>query len=445
MPVGTYNRCVELYMYEGRPPLGHPLIHHLTSHQLLSLLCFLLSQLQENKMSSKTPTSLKSSLLLSLLLTPLSSLAQLPLPAPNGRYTVSQSTAKLTDTNRTDPYDPSGGKRNLMITLFTPIPPRSCQQICPVPYMPAQTAELINAGATALYGIPPNTFASISIPACCKTSNSATNSLDKFPLVLFSPGLSGTRLYYSYLAATLSSHGYIVATLDHTFETSVVEFPDGTLVPGLNDTSFDPETPGALDKALAVRVADSRFVLAQLGTSEVIKKLIPGATCGLNTKRVGFYGHSFGGATALATAAQDARIVAAANLDGRQYGDLSSLRPSQSILFFGRADPNPHNATDDETWRTGYAAAKGWKRIIGLKEVAHNTFTDSPFLIKATGWEISEELKEFLGWLDGARSFEIIETFVRAFLGLGLKGERTRLFDWAGSKEWPEVFIDGRK
>ncbi|KAH7109062.1 Alpha/Beta hydrolase protein [Dendryphion nanum] len=389
-----------------------------------------------------TPPSLKSSLLLSLLLTPLPSLAQFQLPALTGPYTVAQTTAKLTDTNRTDPYDPANGTRNVMITLFTPVPPRSCQQTCQLPYMPPQTAALINAGATALYGIPENTFSSFSIPACCKTSNSASSSFSKVPLILFSPGLQGSRLLYSYLAATLSSHGYIVATLDHTYEAMVVEYPDGTLIPGLNDTFFDPRVPGLLDTALAVRVADSRFVLNQLGKADVVKKLLPGASCGLNTKSVGFYGHSFGGATAIAAASSDPRFLAAANLDGRQFGDLSSLRPQQSILFFGRAEPNPHNRTDDETWQTGFAAAKGWKRVLGLKDSAHSTFADFVVLAEVARLPLSEELKELVGGLEAGRVVEILGTYVKSFFGRVLKGERTGLFE-GGKKEFPEVVVDG--
>lgn len=380
--------------------------------------------------------------LLSLLLGVTS--AQINLPAPSGPYAVYQSNNNLTDHNRKDPYVPSSGNRNVMLSVFTPVSPRSCAQTCASPYMPPKAAAYLNADAEITYGIPQGTYASITTNLCCKVSTSSSSPSD-YPLVLFSPGLGGSRLLYHYLAATISSHGYIVATIDHPYESPAIEYPDGTLVPALNGTFFDPRVPGALEKALAVRVADGRFVINQFSKLSVVKTFIPNARdCSINTKRVGFFGHSFGGATALAAAAADSRIIAGANLDGTQYGDVKGLRRDQSVLFFGRAAPNSHNHTDDATWVTGYAAAKGWKKIIGLKESAHNTFGDVPILLKTAGWPLSDELKEFVGGLDGARSFEVIQTYVRSFLGLALKGKKTKLFD-GENKEYPEVVVFGGK
>ena len=319
--------------------------------------------------------------------------------------------------------------------------------------MPPQTATILSIAASQLFGVPNNTFEAIRVPLCCEIKTNAATSLDKFPLLLFSPGLQATRLYYTYLAATLAAQGYVVVTMDHPYEAPVVEYPNGQLVFGLNDTVFDPRVEGTLDKALAVRVADARFVLDQLSNASVVKKILPqvaaagggGKDCGgLDTQRVGFFGHSFGGATALASLAQDPRFGAGLNMDGTQYGDVSGLRRSQSILFFGRAAPNPHNSTDDATWRTGLAAAKGWKKEIGLKDSAHNTFGDVPILLKTAGWPLPDALKDFVGNLDGARSFEIIGTYVRSYFGLALKGERTRLFD-GESKQFPEVVVNGEK
>lgn len=329
--------------------------------------------------------------LLPLLATITPTTAQINLPSPSGPYAVHQTSTNLTDTHRKDPYSPSGSNRNVALTLYTPLSPRSCLQTCAQPYMPPKVAAYLNAAATAQFGIPEGTFAAISMNLCCKPSAaSPSSSLSKFPLVLFSPGLQGSRLYYSYLAATISSYGYVVASLDHPYEAPIIEYPDGSIVLGLNNSFFDGQTPGSLEKAHAVRVADASFVLTQLGRSSVVKKIFPGAQgdCGLNTKRAGFFGHSFGGSTALATLAADERFIAGANLDGMQFGDLSGLRRNQAVLFFGRAAPNSHNRTDEETWRTGYAAAKGWKKVIGLKDGAHSTFGD--FAIPSFGNESAE-------------------------------------------------------
>jgi dienelactone hydrolase len=382
---------------------------------------------------------------LSLLLIT-SSYAQLILPAPTGEYTTGHSTLKLVDTARIDPYNASSGSRALMISLFYPIPKSSCKKICQTPYMPPVTASYIDATVAAL-GIPNGTFASIRLQECCSTPATAAKDVSKFPLVLFSTGLEGSRLQYSAMAQELASAGYAVATMDHTYETEVVEFPDGTVIPRLNDTYLDPEIPGRLEFIFSVREADARFILRQLGRKDVVQKLVPGAKSGFGIDanrgdKVGFYGHSFGGALAVAALlSPQSPISAAANLDGQQFGTLSdSKRPA---LYFGRAQPSPHNRTLDATWAAAWTHMKGWRREIAAKDIEHNTFTDTGLLVKAAaeaGLELGDAVKDIIGTLDGARSFEIITDVVRAFFDLTLKGKNTKLFD-RGDKAYPELVV----
>ena len=42
-------------------------------------------------------------------------------------------------------------------------------------------------------------------------------SEEQFPVVVFSHGISGTRQLYSINCSSLSSHGYVVAALDHRY------------------------------------------------------------------------------------------------------------------------------------------------------------------------------------------------------------------------------------
>lgn len=52
---------------------------------------------------------------------------------------------------------------------------------------------------------------------------------EEFPVVVFSPGFGGSRFLYGAMARSLASLGHIVFTVDHTYETYAVEFPDGSL------------------------------------------------------------------------------------------------------------------------------------------------------------------------------------------------------------------------
>lgn len=59
----------------------------------------------------------------------------------------------------------------------------------------------------------------------------------KYPVVIVSPGHTVSRLLYSAQARALASHGYIVITVDHPYDPWIVEFPDGTEIPGFNFSS----------------------------------------------------------------------------------------------------------------------------------------------------------------------------------------------------------------
>ncbi|KAL6152438.1 hypothetical protein ACJQWK_04480 [Exserohilum turcicum] len=360
---------------------------------------------------------------------------QLVFPVPSGQYAVAHSTLKLTDDSRVDPYDPNHGKRNVMISLFYPIPRYACEQTCPIPYMPTITATYVDAFA-AQYGVPNGTFGSIRMQVCCKPSRRVVKDVGKFPLVLFSPGLGGSRLLYNVLAESLASAGYAVATMDHTFEALVVEYPDGSFTPGLNASYWDPSIPGRLESLLGVRVEDGRFVLSQLGRKDVVRKLAPGSACGFNTSRVAFYGHSFGGATAISALMNDTRFTGAINMDGTQYGNQTDVK--KPALLFGRAKPSPHNRTNDASWEGVWRHLKGWRRELGLEDSEHLTFGDVPLLLKLIRLPIP--VKPIIGSLDGERSFEIITTYIEAFMDYVLKGKKSELFD-GPSEKFPEIVV----
>jgi len=77
-------------------------------------------------------------------------------------------------------------------------------------------------------GIPNGTIESFEMEFCNISTIKPQKSKKEFPVAIFSPGAQGTRLVYGAMARSLASLGYVVLTLDHTYETLVVEFPDGS-------------------------------------------------------------------------------------------------------------------------------------------------------------------------------------------------------------------------
>ena len=130
-----------------------------------------------------------------------------------------------------------------------------------------------------------------------------------FPLIIFSHHSGGHRRTSTFLCTHLSSHGYVVAALDH----SEVIAPE---LARRNDESEEQKST-RWQAVIDSRVPDVRFLMDHLlhsGDSEA--KLDPA--------RIGIVGHSFGGWTALATPETDSRICAVAAL---APGGASNPRP----------------------------------------------------------------------------------------------------------------------
>ena len=51
--------------------------------------------------------------------------------------------------------------------------------------------------------------------------------------MVLSPGFTNSRSALTGLAEDLASHGYVVAAIDHTYESFGTEFPDGRVTTGL--------------------------------------------------------------------------------------------------------------------------------------------------------------------------------------------------------------------
>lgn len=115
----------------------------------------------------------------------------------------------------------------------------------------------------------------------------------KLPLILYSHYSGGHRRAATFLCEHLSSHGYVVAALDHS-EVVAAELK-----------GRDGETPEQLSARveawIANRVPDIRFLL---------EHVLSGAEVHADPDRIGIVGHSFGGWTALAAPEVESRIRA---------------------------------------------------------------------------------------------------------------------------------------
>lgn len=177
----------------------------------------------------------------------------------------------------------------------------------------------------------------------------------KYPVLLFSHGLTGFRNQNTFQVEELASHGYIVVSIDHPYDAAAVVYPDQSVI------SLKLESLSGFDSYVdksKVWLEDSQFVLnsltalsndsnsnqAVVGTaSNELKQL----TAHMDMSQIGALGHSFGGATAVQLLMTEPRIKAAVNMDGVLYG--------QPVPEQGLSKPylqmNAEQSIDDE-WFT---------------------------------------------------------------------------------------------
>jgi dienelactone hydrolase len=234
----------------------------------------------------------------------LASAGTVAVPLPTGPETVGTRVLQLVDSTRQDPFLANGAKRELLVRFWYPA---SLTQACkPADY----TSTRVWAYFSQLAG---GHLPEVITNSCVDAP--MTNGVH--PMVVFTHGYTGTFTDYTFIAEDLASRGYVVASVDHTYEATAVEFPDGRFVKSRLGSHLGNTWRGddvTLTFATLVRLQDLRFVVSELERLN-IKAGDPFAGR-LDVSRIAIAGHSLGGTTAFLALEQDARFRAAIILDG---------------------------------------------------------------------------------------------------------------------------------
>ncbi|KKK41396.1 hypothetical protein LCGC14_0645460 [marine sediment metagenome] len=140
-----------------------------------------------------------------------------------------------------------------------------------------------------------------------------------YPLIMFSHGFSGHRRQTTHFCTHLASHGYVVASVDHTGNT-MMDLIQNYIANQSGASSTDMETLGT--QSAYDRPLDIKFAIDCLLKGET---LIP--TNNLDSSKIGMTGHSFGGWTTLVMPSIDKRIKATLPLapGGGNSGEASII------------------------------------------------------------------------------------------------------------------------
>ena len=343
------------------------------------------------------------------------------LPEPTGRYPVGTTSLWLTDASRPDPWAFGVDARELMVSVWYPA---AASEGPRARYMtPAESS--LQLTSRDITGVPPEVLSTVRTNAVYDAE--PVGRPRGLPLVVLTPGFTNSRSALTGLAEDLASHGYVVAGIDHTYESFGTEFPDGRVATGLA-REVRRRGEGFWEKLLAGRAADVSFVLNALTGA---RPPWPGGAL-IDPSRIAMAGHSIGGSAAIAALLADSRILAGIDMDGSIHAQIPDQGLPRPFLLLGKqSNYAPGSEGAVSTWEPAWRLMTGWKRWLVVAGAIHASFTDLALLAGQAGIDVGSGLS-------GARSMDITRAYVRAFFDLHLLGVPQALLDWP-SPEYPEV------
>lgn len=361
------------------------------------------------------------------------------LPEPTGPYAVGTVTYQWTDRARTDPLALApGSPRELMVQLWYPAEPS--------PALPR--ARYIDhpavARATArAFGLPAFTFDHLRLVRThARVDAPVAAGEARYPVLLFSHGLGGGRGQSTALAEELASWGYVVASVDHTHEAGAVAFPDDRIVRA--SVEVPPGVTEEEDRIKAgwvsLRAADLRFVADELARLDAAAG--GGRFTGrLDLARLGIFGHSLGGATALEALRLDERFKAGVALDSTLRGETVGARFDRPLLFMTGGKGHWESEADRTRYEDRLRQVSDNLRASGyrltLDGAGHANFGDFPLFTRLPLHRVMNSV----GPIGGRRGTRVVAAYTRAFFDQHLRGRRAILLD-GPSPRYPEVRFD---
>jgi hypothetical protein len=380
---------------------------------------------------------------------------ELVLPALTGPFKVGRTTVYLLDKTR--PALPGlTGRREWVVTIFYPAQPAA--NATPGPY----AEESLNSAYTNLALTKESAGALDHIHSNAYWNVESVHSAGKFPVLLFSPGGGEQALFYSSLLEQISSQGYIVVAVPEPFDTPVIPLPDGRVltktqldewckqnVPCQKAMKGDDAATQEITKVMKDdRAKDMIFTLNEL---EIVNRKNPFLAGIFDFDKIGAFGHSFGGASAVRLGQLDQRIGAVAVLDS----DIFYVIPEDSkplfqpVLFMTAANIDASTQElasigKSDSLTSAYFRKHSPYYFIKIAGTAHQSFqTDALFLapfITIGGQSVTLHA----GDTTPARISQVISTYVMAFFDQHLNGIEQPLLNGA-SDAYPEISIEVKK
>jgi dienelactone hydrolase len=367
------------------------------------------------------------------------------LPTPTGPFAVGRTTYAWSDPAHSDPLAPKPGTpRELLAWIWYPAaPPQPSQTADDFLPAPWRTALERHAGVL-LSHLLSRDLSRVRTHSFRDAQMSPARP--SYPVVLMRAGLAQLTADYTTMAEDLASHGYVVVGFDAPYRTAVVVLPDGRVIERAPQNDADLVSGAQLqdvaNKLVRAWSADMSFALDQmehLNTSDPSGRF----QGRLDLQRVGAFGHSLGGATALQFCHDDSRCKAGVDVDGAPVGGVISegvAKPFMFILGDHAGESEAETQQIKANIRSIYDRLPDGRRwLITIRHANHLMFSDDAAMIKSP--LVMRGLRAVgIVRLDGRRQVALTAHYVRTFFDVYLQGAPASQLE--SQPGYPEIEYD---
>ena len=304
------------------------------------------------------------------------------MPAPEGDFSIGSETFHWVDSSRLEWFTDENDNdvREIMVQAW--YPSENSDSIGTNSYMDfmnLRSKTLASAGKIPAF--LPSHLNMISTNT--RNDVACSNKLEKYPVLIFSHGITGSRHLHQILFEHLASKGYIVFALDHSFDANLTIFPNGKIADYRSEITGHPDSVLIREKQINTRAFDVGFIIDQI--REIETGMIDSKLSGrLDLDRIALGGHSYGGATAILASHNHEIVKACVVLDG-WISPIPDKVISEGInvpfLFMGR--PSWHDSDypgNYERLADLITHSSNEKYDLRINQTLHLDYTDIPLM-----------------------------------------------------------------